>query len=219
MPFGLCNVLVTFSRYMQQVLGNLPNVYVYPDDVLIASQNKKQQVVLQKLKNTRLICKKKKCHFMQSSVEFLGHTISADGISVLHEKTKAIKHYPMPNTIKTGQSFLGMVNYYRNFIKSCSRTSKPIIQYISKKCEWGDARVSTVNELKEKLSSAPVLVPFVPGDTYRLTTDASLTVIGSVLERTVKGKLKGVIGYYSKTVSNTQSRYPCRRIRIVSYHS
>ncbi|CCH59505.1 hypothetical protein TBLA_0B06850 [Henningerozyma blattae CBS 6284] len=221
MPFGLCNAPATFSRYMQQSLGDIPNVYVYLDDVLIASPSKEQhmndlRIVLQRIKDAKLVCKKKKCHFLQDTVEFLGHTISAKGISIIEEKTKAIKEYPMTNSIKTAQSFLRMVNYYRSFIQNCSAISKPIIQYISKKCEWGEKQTNAVKELKNLLSSAPVLVPFVPGNTYRLTTDASIVFIGGVLERMVNDKLKGVVGYYSKTVSDTQSGYAAGELELLA---
>ncbi|CCH60644.1 hypothetical protein TBLA_0D01360 [Henningerozyma blattae CBS 6284] len=118
---------------------------------------------------------------------------------------------PTLNTIKSAQSFLGMVNYYRNFIPQCSLLSKPIIEFISKKCDWSKKQDQAVITLKQKLCSAPVLVPFIPGDEYRLSTDASTIALGGVLERL--GQLVGVIGYFSKT---TQAHYPVGEIELLS---
>ncbi|CCH61610.1 hypothetical protein TBLA_0F00657 [Henningerozyma blattae CBS 6284] len=135
---------------------------------------------------------------------------------VQQEKIRAVKEMPTPNTIKSAQSFLGMVNYYRNFIPQCSLLSKPIIEFISKKCDWSKKQDQAVITLKQKLCSAPVLVPFIPGDEYRLSTDASTIALGGVLERLHMGQLVGVIGYFSKTVNPTQACYPVGEIELLS---
>lgn len=61
---------------------------------------------------------------------------------------------------------------------------------------------------RKHLSTSPILVPFVSGERYRLTTDASFIAIGAVLERMNDNKVIGVIGYFSKSVRNTQANYP-----------
>lgn len=222
MPFGLCNAPATFSRYMQRILGNIPHVFVYLDDILIASKDYESHIhdlrqVLKRLQQEGLVCKKSKCYFSQSEVQFLGHTLSAAGFAVQEDKVKAIKDLPMPTTIKSAQSFMGMVNYYRNFIPQCSKLAKPLFDFISKKCAWSKIQEDAVIKLKNCLITAPILVPFVPGDNYRLTTDASYAAIGGVLERlTPSGKLLGVIGYFSKTISDTQSRYHIGELELLA---
>lgn len=222
MPFGLCNAPATFSRYMSRLLSDLPNVFVYLDDILIASPDKESHLqhlrsVLTRLKNEGLICKRKKCFFLQESVEFLGHTLNKNGFSVQQDKVTAVQKLPMPSSIKACQSFMGMVNYYRNFIPKCSEIAKPLFEFISKKCSWGAEQETAVAILKEKLCNAPTLVPFVSGKKYRLTTDASYTAIGSVLERlNDDGTLFGVIGYFSKSLNTTQQNYPIGDIELLA---
>lgn len=220
MPFGLCNAPATFCRYMNQLLSDLPHVFVYLDDILIASKDKESHYthlrkVLQRLKDEGLVCKRKKCHFMQPSVEFLGYTIDSNGFSVQKDKVKAIKEFPMPTTIKKCQSFMGLVNFYRSFIPNCSSIAKPLFNFISNKADWGNDQIKAVNILKEKLCTAPTLVPFVSGAKYRLTTDASFTALGSVLERLDNdNKLIGVIGYFSKSINKTQQNYPIGELEL-----
>ena len=222
MPFGLCNAPATFSRYMQRILGDIPHVFVYLDDILIASKDYESHIqdlrqVLKRLQQEGLVCKKNKCYFFQPEVQFLGHTLSAAGFAVQEDKVKAIQELPMPTTIKSAQSFMGMVNYYRKFIPHCSTLAKPLFDFISKKCAWSKAQENATKKLKACLTSAPILVPFVPGDNYRLTTDASYAAIGGVLERlSSAGELLGVIGYFSKTISDTQSRYHIGELELLA---
>lgn len=223
MSMGLCNAPATFSRYMQQLLGDLDHTFVYLDDILVASKDRESHVkhlhaVLKRLKDAGLVCKKKKCHFFQSKLSFLGFTISDKGFSVQEDKVKAIQELPMPSSIKAAQSFCGMVNYYRALIPDGSQIARPIFEYISKKCEWSQPQSDAVLKLKELLASPPVLVPFEPGDKYVLTTDASYTAIGAVLERynPATGQRMGVIGYFSKTVTDTQSRYHIGELELLA---
>ena len=221
MPFGLCNAPATFSRYMNRLFGDMPHVFVYLDDILIASKDRQTHLqdldrVLSVLQKEGLVCKKSKCHFMKDSVEFLGHRLSAKGFSVLQDKVRAVQELPTPKDVKACQSFLGLINYYRSFIPRCSALAKPLTEFISGKCEWGSKQDQAVATLKKKLTTAPVLIPFEPGQKYRLTTDASTVALGAVLERLDGNKVKGVVGYFSKSVNPTQARYPIGEIELLA---
>ena len=122
----------------------------------------------------------------------------------------------MPKDIKSAQRFLGMANYYRTFIPECSKVAKPLIDFISKKVLWGPKVEQAVMQLKSSLVTAPVLVPFVVGEEYRLTTDASLLAMGAVLERIKNGRVHGVVGYFSKIVTPTQARYHVGEIELLA---
>lgn len=123
----------------------------------------------------------------------------------------------MSSTVKSCQSFMGLINYFRSFIPDCSKIAKPLFEFINGKCSWSNEHIAAVNTLKDKLCNAPTLVPLVPGQKYRLTTDASYVAIGSVLERLNDDcKLYGVIGYFSKSVNNTQRNYPPGDIELLA---
>lgn len=107
MPFGLCNAPATFQRLMQAIMSDLvfQMVLVYLDDLLVYSSTfeghlVRLESVLQRLREAGLKVKVEKCHFLQSEVKFLGHVVSAQGVSTDPDKVSAVKQWPVPNTLK-----------------------------------------------------------------------------------------------------------------------
>ena len=88
---------------MDQIFGHLPYCRVYIDDILVASENHREhrehlQSVLELLRENGLVIRRDKCAFGASTVEFLGHDISGDGIRPLPSKVDAINRFPRPTT-------------------------------------------------------------------------------------------------------------------------
>lgn len=213
MPFGLVNAPSTFSRYMAELFRGLPFVNVYLDDILVFSKSKEEhwkhlEKVLGIIQKEKLIAKRKKCHFAKESVEFLGYIVGKSGIRPIQSKVDAIANMPPPKSVKEAQRFLGMVNYYRKFIKRCSVIAKPISEFISGSVGWTKAQDTSFQQLKDALISKPVLVAFKhKGGQYRLTTDASKQGLGAVLEEVDGNKVIGVVGYFSKGLSTSEKNY------------
>ncbi len=125
MPYGLANSPSVFQGYMNKVFRDFLHrfVIVYIDDILIYSRNLAEhrhhmKQVLQKLRQHRLYLKLEKCEFHRSTVQFLSYVISQDGILMDQGKVKAIKEWPLPQSVKDLQRFLGFANFYRRFIKN-----------------------------------------------------------------------------------------------------
>ena len=221
MPFGLVNAPSTFARYMSDLFRSLPFVCVYLDDILIYSDNEEEHwkhidTVLSTLRNEGLIAKKKKCFFAQKSVEFLGYSVAHNKLQPLITKCAAISKFPVPTTVKQAQRFLGMVNYYRRFLRNCSDIEKPIQNFISKGEKWSVEQDKAFESLKNSLMKNPVLVPFKQDGSYRLTTDASKIGVGAVLEEVDSfGKLLGVVGYFSKSLQGAQKNYPAGELELL----
>ena len=221
MPFGLVNAPSTFARYMSDLFRSLPFVCVYLDDILIYSDNEEEHwkhidTVLSTLRNEGLIAKKKKCFFAQKSVEFLGYSVAHNKLQPLITKCAAISKFPVPTTVKQAQRFLGMVNYYRRFLRNCSDIEKPIQNFISKGEKWSVEQDKAFESLKNSLMKNPVLVPFKQDGSYRLTTDASKIGVGAVLEEVdSSGKLLGVVGYFSKSLQGAQKNYPAGELELL----
>ncbi|SSD61661.1 related to Transposon Ty3-G Gag-Pol polyprotein [Saccharomycodes ludwigii] len=221
MPFGLVNAPSTFARYMAELFRDLVFVGVYLDDILVFSKSKEEHlnhldVVLDRLKSEGLIAKLKKCHFLQSSVEFLGYQISAGKIEPLQGKTDAICAFPTPRSVKEAQRFLGMVNYYRRFIKGCSIIARPINTFISGEATWGVTQDKALKSLKRALQEQPVLIPFDVTASYRLTTDACKYGVGAVLEELDENKNPvGTVSYFSKSLQGAQQRYPAGELELL----
>ncbi len=193
---------------------------VYLDDILIYSRNKEEherhvKLVLEELRKNKLRAKLKKCEFMLRELDFLGHKITDKGIMPDEKKVKAIRDWPAPQNDKEAQSFLGLANYYRRFIQNYSKIAKPMIEFANKAREWDEECVKAFEELKQRLSSEPILVvPQIPqkGDRmFVVTTDACDISLGATLEeKTSEGKLIGVVGYASKKLQKAELNYPTR---------
>jgi cleavage and polyadenylation specificity factor subunit 1 len=116
MPFGLKNAGMSFQRLMDRLFLDLPFVFVYLDDMLIASKSAEQhqqhlRSALQRLQQNGLILKTEKCVWAQQSLEFLGHNVSAAGISPLSGRVEAITNFPRPQSIQQLQAYLGLFNF------------------------------------------------------------------------------------------------------------
>lgn len=124
MPQGITNAPSTFQRLMEKCMGefNLKEVLVFIDDIIIFSDTLEHHEasllkVLQRLKEYGLKLSPEKCKFFQTSVCYLGHVVSADGIKTDPDKIQALKTWPRPQTLKDLKSFLGFCGYYRRFIR------------------------------------------------------------------------------------------------------
>ena len=213
LPFGLHSAPILFSRLMCQVLGDLKNVLVYLDDVIIFSENeddhlKTLRTVLERFKMAGLKIKVRKCQFLKSELDYLGHTINEEGIKMQEGKIRSILNYPAPTNEKGIRRFIGMIGYYRPFIKNFSTIAAPLTNLLKKEKEfvWGTEQQLAFERLRGKLIEKPILVyPDFTKDFY-LATDASGTGLGAVLLQKHKTRMR-VISYGSRVLNETEKRY------------
>ena len=133
MPFGLTNAGASFCRLMEMVIGDQQFVTLlfYLDDICIFANSADQmldriELVFSRLKQYQLKIKPKKSFFFQTEVSFLGHILSAKGISPNPEKVDKVRDWPVPKTSKEVHSFIGLASYYRRFIPNFAKWSKPL---------------------------------------------------------------------------------------------
>jgi hypothetical protein len=145
MSFGLTNTSAYFMYLMNKVFMEYLDkfVVVFIDDILVYSRSEEEHeehlcLALQKLRQNRLYTKLSKCEFWMKQVAYLGHVISKGGISVDPSKVQDILSWNVPTSVGDIQSFLGLVGYYRRFIKGFSKISKPLTELLKKdkKFEW-----------------------------------------------------------------------------------
>ena len=218
MPFGLCNAPQTFQRYMDSIFRDLPFVFVYIDDILIASKNLDEhkihlETVIQRLCNNKLHVALEKCVFAVSKVDFLGYTISPEGIVPLANKVEAINNYELPIDYAALRRFLGMIGFYRRFMTSFSDTAEPLYQLLASckgknvKLQWTEDAHRSFQQLKENLNKAVQLHFTDPtSDTFHLVTDASNSAVGAALHQSVGNELRPV-AFFSKRLSTSQRAY------------
>ena len=190
MPFGLTNAPTAFMDLMHRVFQPYIDqfVVVFVDDILIYSQSEWEheyhlRIVLLLLRNHQMYAKFSKCEFWLTDVRFLGHVVSTSGVSVDPEKVEVVMSWERPKSVFEIRSFLGLVGYYRRFIKDFSRIATPMTRLTRKevKFEWDDRCEEAFQELKRRLTSAPILIVPDREQGYTVYCDASRAGLGCVL--------------------------------------
>ena len=202
MPFGLTNAPAAFMDLMNRIFKPYLDqfVIVFIDDILIYSGSEEEhaehlRIVLQILREHRLYAKLSKCQFWLDSVAFLGHIVSAEGVSVDPQKVEAILNWKPPTSVTEIRSFLGLAGYYRKFVEGFSKIAAPLTRLTRKEEPflWSEACQQSFDELKRRLTSAPVLTLPSGQDGFAVYCDASRQGLGCVLMQNDK-----VIAYASR---------------------
>ena len=133
MPFGLTNAPTVFMCLMNNIMHKYLDkfVVVFIDDILIYSKNEAEhkghlRMVLQELQEQQLFAKFSKCDFFKDEIQYLGHVVTKEGISVDPEKIQEIEDWPVPKDVTDVRSFMGITGYYRRFIEGFSKIVNPI---------------------------------------------------------------------------------------------
>jgi hypothetical protein len=163
-------------------------VVVFIDDILVYSRSEEEHeehlcLVLQWLQDNRLYAKLSKCEFWLKQVAFLGHIISKGGISKNPSKVQDVLSWKAPTSVGDIQGFLGLTGYYRRFIEGFSKISKPLTKLLEKekKFEWTPACKASCQELKKRLTTAPILVMSDMEKPFSIYYDVSGQGLGCVL--------------------------------------
>ena len=214
-PFGLKNAGQDFQRLMDAILGDIPRVFVYIDDILVASETPEQHLedlalVFKTLSENGLVVNRAKCVLGKSSLEFLGYRVDSTGISPLEDRVSAIREMKPPKTIKDLQSFLGMLNYYRRFIQHAAHHLFPLYNLLKgkpKSLQWTPECQKAFENSKNALAAATPLHHPIPGAPLSLTTDASKRAIGGTLEQQGPRGWEP-LAYYSAKLQPHQTLWP-----------
>jgi len=214
-PFGLSVSPSALNRLMFDIFADLryKSVIVFFDDLLIYSPDYDSHVIhvneaLRRLRDAGLTVNPEKVKFARTELKFLGHSVSASGLSVDVEKVKAIEQLPVPKNLKQLQSFIGLINYYSKFIPEYARIVAPLNDLRKKgaKFHFGEEQLSSFGKLKQCLSAPPVLRFPDFQRKFLLQTDASSTHLGCVLLQEFEDGLHP-IQYASRRLSAAESRY------------
>ncbi|RDX64717.1 Retrovirus-related Pol polyprotein from transposon 17.6, partial [Mucuna pruriens] len=218
MPFGLCNAHSTFQRCMTSIFSNLLQecMEVFMDDFTMYADSfeaclSNLSKVLKRCMDTNLVLNFEKCHFMVTEGIVLGHLVSNKGIEVDKAKIDVITSLPNPASVREVRSFLGHAGFYRRFIKNFSTLALPLSKLLQKDVEFNFDQpcIEAFQELKNKLTSAPILQAPNWDLPFELMCDASNSALGAVLgQRARVGQPVHVIAYASRTMDPTQQNYP-----------
>ncbi|GMF36060.1 unnamed protein product [Phytophthora fragariaefolia] len=192
MPFGLCNALSTFQRLMDCVLCELTWVccLVYLDDIVIFTRGSVARhvvelaVVLERFAKAGLSLKATKCSFATTSMAYLGHDLTPAGIKPTDRLVKAVTDFPKPQDEAAVRRFVALAGYYRRFMPDFGSRMAPLTKLLRKLIEWvwAEPQEEAFAWAKAWLSKKPVLIYPDYRLPLKLTTDASKTGLGAVLE-------------------------------------
>ena len=217
MPMGLCNAPATFQSLMNQIFYDCIDVFlaVYMDDLLIFSKDHDSHLehldtVLSRLKNHKLYVSPKKCDFMRSEISFLGMIVGKGGLKVDPKKIEVLRDWPTPKTLTDVRSFMGLLQFFRRFIKDFSKLATPLTN-LTKKGEgiqkWDISCDKAFESLKKAIISAPILVSPDWKKPFRGHIDASSSAVGGTLTQLDDAGKDRVIAFYSKKLSPAEQNY------------
>jgi deoxyuridine 5'-triphosphate nucleotidohydrolase len=225
MPFGPTNAPATFQHAMNEMFKGLigKGVYVYIDDVTIYSQSFKEHMALlrevfKRLRQFQFKMKPKKCTFAADQVEVLGHVINQQGIKPAPSKIEAVKNYPVPQDKADLRAFLGLIGYYRNYIKGCSRISEPLSKMLKKdsRFTWDKEAQATFNRIKNILTSDQILIRPDFQKPFILQTDGSAKGLGAVLSQLDSEGKEHPIAYASQRTTATEANYAASQLEMLA---
>ena len=237
MPMGLSSAPATFQRLMQSTMSDFifQLLLVYLDDLLVYSKTFGEHLahldrLLQRIIDAGLKLKMDKCQFLRRQVHYLGHAISAEGVSCEAGKVEAVKNWPVPATTTALRSFLGFASYYRRFIQGFSKIAGPLHDLVAKGNArhkkkgadisklWDQQHQKAFEELKTALTTAPVLEFAEFTKPFILETDASHDGLSAILSQDQDGQ-RQVLAYASRRLRPTeknQANYSSMKLEFLA---
>ena len=164
---------------------------------------------LKRLQQHGLRVKKDKCHFMQPSVEYLGHMVDAAGIRPLPSKLEAIVNAPAPVNVQQLRAFLGLLNYYSKFVANLSTVLNPLNRLLGQnvKWKWTAECDHAFTSAKEKLVSSTVLAHYDTTLPIKLAADASAYGVGAVISHVYCDGSEKPVAFASRTLTSSERNY------------
>ncbi len=215
MPFGLKNAGQMFQRLMDRVGADMPFLFIYLDDILVASPDPELHkthlcTILQRLHEFGLVLNLEKCELGRQAVDFLGHRISADGVVPLLKHVEAIQEYPRPTDMRSLQSFLGLVNFYRRFVPAAAMILRPLTDDLrgsgKSRLSWTIGMEAAFLNAKQAVCRAASLAHPDPAAPLSLAVDASDSHVGGVLQQLTANGLQP-LSFFSAKLSPAKNKY------------
>lgn len=225
-PFGLCNSPAVFQKYIHIIFQDLMRkgiMNIYMDDIIVASETEAENIsrlkdIFKVAQQHGLIFNIPKCQFLQKSIEFLGHVVEKGSIKPSIEKSKAIRNFPTPKSIKDLQRFLGLCSFFRKFINGFSTIAKPLSDMLrnNARFNFGDEQKYAFEILKEKLSNEPILKMYNPELQTELHTDASAVGYGGCMLQKFDDNQLYPVYYLSFKTSEAESKLSSYELEVLA---
>lgn len=211
--FGIKSAPELFQREMENLFRGIEGLVVYMDDFLIHGETIEEhdaalKEVLHRIQKYNMKINEEKSVFGVSSVEFLGHIVSTEGIRTTDEKVQAIRSLQPPSSVSELRSLLGLVNFVGKFIPNLSALTFHMRSLLNKESSfvWSETHTQELNTIKQMIASADYLGFFDPNDETILVTDASPYGLGAILIQ-IKDGVSRTISCISKSLAEFEKKY------------
>ena len=244
MPFGLSNSPSTFQRMVEKVLDGLMTVCtVFLDDILVHGKTENEMyvnlsLVFDRLRQAGLKLKPKKCRFFQSSIDYLGFTVSPEGVRCSDQHIEDVKKWIEPTNVKELQSFLGFANFHRRFIAGFAQIAEPLTKLLrghtnvkrshAKKTnksknvsdpepwKWDQEQQSAFDNLKTALTTPPCLSYPDFQKPFQLHVDASRVALGAALYQQDDQGKSHPIAFGSRVLNAAERNYSAHKLEFLA---
>ena len=217
MPMGLCNAPATFQSLMNRIFYDCIDKFlvVYMDDLLIFSKDEEShlhhiETVFSRLHDHKLYVSPKKCDLWKSEIEFLGLIVGRNGIQADPRKVEILRNWPKPKSLTDVRSFMGLLQFFRRFIKNFSGIAAPLTNLTKKDQgiqKWDSRCDEAFQKLKNAITSAPILVAPDWKKSFRGHIDASNFAVGGTLTQLDENGKDRIIAFFSRKLSSAEQNY------------
>lgn len=217
--FGISCAPEIFQKTLERILAGCEGTVNFIDDIVIfgsddIEHDKRLQQTLKVLDDNGVLLNQKKCLYKIKSIQFLGHTLSPNGVKPLAKYVTSIQEFRAPSTLEELQSFLGLVNFVGKWIANLATFTEPLRKLLRLKLGknanitniWTEEQNKAFNELKSCLSNIKTLGYYDPADKTQVIADASPVGLGAVLIQTDSSGSR-IVAYGNKSLSDCEKRY------------
>lgn len=209
MPFGIKTGPKIFQKMNMMNFGNIKNVYIYFDDILIVGRTKQEHdealiAVLERARQKNVRFNENKMQIACESVKYLGHIFSFNEIKPDPERLEAINKMERPKNKKDLQTLLGVLNFMRSFIPNLSEKTAPLRELLKKYAlfNWTELHTQVLSELKNEILKSNILMPFDTSKEIAIQCDASQNGLGCCILQDGKP-----ISFASRSLTDAEQNY------------
>ena len=215
LPFGLRTAVSSFTRCLDQVLGETCGDFAraYVDDIFVGSSSFDEHLehlrkVFTALRNAGFTIRLEKCRFLRESVRFLGYVLDSGGWRPDPERIQGLQDFPTPRNVAAVQAFIGLANFDRAFVPNFSERLEPLTQLLRKNTKWcwTESQQRAFDDVKHHLAQDVLLWRPDVSQPFFVQCDASDIGVGSILYQ-LHGTQRRVIAYSSKLLLERERRY------------
>lgn len=209
LPFGIKSAPEVYQRIMDTMLDGIQGARAIMDDILVAAEDevkhdKIMRQVVERAVAYNLKLNFTKCKLKASTVKYVGHTLTAEGLQPDEDKIRAVKNMPKPESKEDVRRFLGFIQYLSKFLPKLSEVDAPLRDLLHNDVDfhWDKPQIKSYKQLKELCCTTPVLAYFDPQKSTTIQCDASSYALGAALLQ--EGR---PIAYTSRSLNPSEKKW------------